>query len=336
MVNTFRINDEKLKKMLKRAFQSGHINFLLGSGASLPAISLAGGIEEKVNKLRKEGNEEEADTKMLRFLENIQRENDSIICGGKSPKKVKETLKNYDDMIEIIETILVNRESSLLPKKANIFTTNYDLFIEKSTEEYPLLRLNDGFNSFKDVKQKIVFSPNSFFDVVYNTSNAYHYKVEIPTINLIKLHGSLSWTRGGDEIIYSLAKKEKLEDLVVIFPEKDKLKHTTIDYAYYNLLRIYANELDKENVLLIVFGFSFADEHILDITKKALKNPTLKLIVFSYNAKDVKKFKDIFLKYHNVNIVEPATSKMKITESKIKFDDFNSVMRVLDDADNDD
>ena len=329
MVNTFRVNDEKLKKMLKRAFQSGHINFLLGSGASLPAISLAGGIEEEVNKLREERNEKEADNKMLRFLENIQRENDSIIRGGESPKKVKKTLKNYKDMIKIIETILVNRESNLLPKKANIFTTNYDLFIEKSTEEYPLLRLNDGFSSFENMKQKIVFLPNSFFDVIHNTGNAYRYKVEKPTINLIKLHGSLSWTREKDKIIHDVNKKTELKDFTVIFPEKGKLKHTTIDYTYYNLLRIYANELDKENVLLIVFGFSFMDEHILGITKTALNNPTLKLIIFSYNAKDVKKFKEIFSNYHNVNIVEPAALK-------IKFDDFNSVMRVLNDADNDD
>ena len=68
------------------------------------------------------------------------------------------------------------------------------------------------------------------------------------------------------------------------------------------MLRIYANELDKENTLLIVDGFSFDDEHILEITKRALKNPTLKLIVFCWD-KEPKAFEDKFSDFKNVEIV---------------------------------
>ncbi len=49
-----------------------------------------------------------------------------------------------------------------------------------------------------------------------------------------------------------------------------------MDSTYYELLRIYNNELDREGTLLVSFGFSFGDKHILDITRRALKNPTLR------------------------------------------------------------
>ena len=59
-----------------------------------------------------------------------------------------------------------------------------------------------------------------------------------------------------------------------------------MDSTYYELLRIYNNELDREGTLLVSFGFSFGDSHILGITKRALKNPTLKLVAFAFNDTD--------------------------------------------------
>ena len=50
------------------------------------------------------------------------------------------------------------------------------------------------------------------------------------------------------------------------------------------LLRLYANSLEKENSLLFILGFSFADEHIRDITLRAANsNPTLQIIVFAFD-----------------------------------------------------
>jgi hypothetical protein len=49
-------------------------------------------------------------------------------------------------------------------------------------------------------------------------------------------------------------------------------------------MRQYSNNLEKENTLLLVSGFSFADEHIADITKRAANtNPTLHIVVFAYD-----------------------------------------------------
>ena len=54
--------------------------------------------------------------------------------------------------------------------------------------------------------------------------------------------------------------------------------------TYYELLRMFSNNIDKENAVLFVFGFSFADEHIREIVNRAVKsNPTLLVVIFAFN-----------------------------------------------------
>ena len=77
--------------------------------------------------------------------------------------------------------------------------------------------------------------------------------------------------------------------LVMINPNKDKFKDTTLKVHYYELLRMFSNNIDKENAVLFVFGFSFADEHIREIVNRAVKsNPTLLVVIFAYSEGDEK------------------------------------------------
>lgn len=72
--------------------------------------------------------------------------------------------------------------------------------------------------------------------------------------------------------------------LEIINPTKEKFNTTTIQYNFYELLRMYSNELEKENSVLFVLGFSFADEHIREITKRvANSNPTLLICIFAHS-----------------------------------------------------
>ncbi len=72
--------------------------------------------------------------------------------------------------------------------------------------------------------------------------------------------------------------------LEIINPTKEKFTTTTVQYNFYELLRMYSNELEKENSILFVVGFSFADEHIREITKRvANSNPTLLICIFAYS-----------------------------------------------------
>src|ERR1700687_4623905 len=64
--------DKDVAKSLARSFQSGHVNFLIGSGASIPAIQSAGDIEQKIADLIAAGDTLEAISLMYEFLAGIQ------------------------------------------------------------------------------------------------------------------------------------------------------------------------------------------------------------------------------------------------------------------------
>lgn len=328
-------------KILQKAIQSCNINFLIGSGCSCPGIPVLGNFEQEIEKLINDKNITEADNKKKEFLkpfiENVEfLKNHSldVIFNHKidSKKKIEKydtidnysiTCKNYNDFINNISTILFKRRSNILHKQATIFTTNYDLFIEKVIESYSdSLFLNDGFYRNSSLNQMFSFSPKNFFNKVYNTGNLYKYQVEIPSINLIKLHGSLNWKANSNKIFQSLNLNEddKLEEISIILPTKEKFKTTLLNQTYYDLLRLFSNELDKENTLLIVEGFSFADEHIFELTKRALKNPTLLIIIFCRNKDKINNFEKMFSEFNNLNIIYS-------NKEYIDFQKFNSLIK---------
>ena len=85
---------------------------------------------------------------------------------------------------------------------------------------------------------------------------------------------------------------EHYKDLIIVNPTKRKFSETVIDDHFYELMRMYSNALEKENTILFAIGFSFADEHIAKITKRAAdSNPTLKIIVFAFKDDEEKTFK---------------------------------------------
>lgn len=269
--------------------------------------------------------------KKCEFIQTIQNPTNELIKNEINANNDK-VVEFYKNLLNILKNILIKRKTKLLPIQATIFTTNYDLFIEKAFESLPFssLRLNDGFGRFPSLTNKFKFSPENFFEITSSAGFLYDYKVDIPAINLIKLHGSMSWERQGEEIIYCVdptedlffysTQKEYLDQFAVVLPQKHKFQETVIDRFYYDLLRTYANQLDEKNTVLIVFGFSFEDAHIYDITKRALKNPTLKVIIFAYDEVAVDGFKEKFENYNNVDIIRPSDSEV------IDFQVFNSIL----------
>ena len=81
------------------------------------------------------------------------------------------------------------------------------------------------------------------------------------------------------------------DKLIMVNPTKHKFQETVMDMHFYELMRLYSNCLEKENSILFVTGFSFADEHISNLTMRAANsNPTLQIVIFAYNAKEVDSF----------------------------------------------
>lgn len=116
--------------------------------------------------------------------------------------------------------------------------------------------------------------------------------------------------------------------LVMINPTKAKFSETVIDYHFYELMRIYSNALERSSSLLIVAGFSFADEHIANITMRAANaNPTLQVIVFAFNEESKLETKSMLEKNgmcnNNISIISPLdfkTAAVKENPNTKEFD----------------
>lgn len=310
---------QKLNQLLQPYIQSGVLGFLLGSGASLPAIKTAGPIEAEINELLKDGKENDARAKAFAFLDGILAQHGSI--DSKEPTgEVAITLAAYTEFVATVDRVLFERKNDLIPRQANIFTTNYDLFIETAASKIATVLLNDGFLRTAGVGNEFPFAPECYFDRVYRSGAVYSRPAELPTINLIKMHGSLSWKNKEDALVYGAMLPKRLdkdtakdpakvaaylEEFFLVLPNVLKFHSAMMDRTYYDLLRIFANVMERENAVLISFGFSFQDEHILDITRRALRNPTAQLIIVAYDAASVPGYQKKFEHQRNAAILVP-------------------------------
>lgn len=122
-----------------------------------------------------------------------------------------------------------------------------------------------------------------------------------------------------------LLNKWKKHNNLIINPDKWKFNQTVMEKHYYELLRTYSYELEKKQSILIVLGFSFADEHILDVTKRALNNHELLMYIISFNKQTTKEYQNMFNGYDNVKILP--------LDHSIHVGDFNYLNYLLSGAD---
>ncbi|OWY16206.1 hypothetical protein B6V73_13570 [Thioclava sp. JM3] len=329
---------EKVARLLERYIQSAHLNFLFGSGASMPAIDLAGTVEQEIDQHLAASEHDEANKKALTFIEELEYQHGFLPAGYTEGDDTEITLQNYLHFLSSIDRILFERKNILLPRQANIFTTNYDEFFEVAASLIPSLVLNDGFNR-RIGNSGFEYAPELFFDRVYRSGTVYQHQSEIPSVNLVKVHGSISWKRQDDEKItlgepetvqLSGVQKDNPQDVrdalakrAVILPNMRKFESTLLDRVYFDLLRLYSNAMEMENALLFVFGFSFADEHILDITRRAMRNPTAKVVIFAYSQNGAADFEKKFSAHRNVLIIKPEEGQ------HIGFPELNSLFHTI-------
>ena len=130
---------------------------------------------------------------------------------------------------------------------------------------------------------------------------------------------------------------------IIVNPTKRKFAETVLDYHFYELMRLYSNALEKENSVLFVVGFSFADEHIATLTRRSAENnPTLKVIIFAYCDEEEESFKknigvDSTWVNNNIHIITPTKIKelnvdeeYKNAVSDIEHLDMNAVNKIFE------
>lgn len=213
-------------------------------------------------------------------------------------------------------------------------TENFHNSIHKYSSHYEYKSELPLFNLFKmhgSVNWKRINQneENSTYDISYD--NNLEILRNISTVDVNDSVIPINDSNGKYEELLDAAKtieekqehdvfKEKYDELVMINPTKDKFKDTTSNFYFYELLRMYANHLEKENSVLFVLGFSFADEHIREITKRVLKsNPTLLVVVFC-KKDNVTKFQEYFNSINNLICVTPED------DNHYKLDKANSFL----------
>jgi hypothetical protein len=113
--------------------------------------------------------------------------------------------------------------------------------------------------------------------------------------------------------------------LGIVNPDKTKFATTVLNETYYELIRRFANELEKENSVLFVHGFSFRDEHLRDLVLRAARtNPTLQVVIFCYSRADWSAYARLLpedeVKNGNILYVQPAEPEDPSSERSIALD----------------
>lgn len=123
---------------------------------------------------------------------------------------------------------------------------------------------------------------------------------------------------------------EAYDKLLMINPTKEKFETTTRKLTFYELLRMYSNNLEKENSVLFVFGFSFADEHIREITLRVAKaNPTLLIIIFAFNKAAKEDIEKELSGRNNVVFIYDENDKINFSLSTINENYFKKLVDEL-------
>lgn len=166
-------------------------------------------------------------------------------------------------------------------QKLNIVTTNYDTLIEDSANKEGFTVL-DGFK----FAQTPIFDASMFdWHLIKDVPNIKTQEVEYmpKVINLLKIHGSLTWERDSTEKSILRKSKGNVKNPVMVFPSSNKYAQSYQE-PYFELFAKFQELLKRNNTLLITSGFSFADNHISRMILQAIKsNGSLQVLATDYN-----------------------------------------------------
>lgn len=171
-----------------------------------------------------------------------------------------------------VKALFEKRQAGLRePRRpVHFFTTNYDTLLEDaiSLGRYPCW---DGFSG-----GAVAFREHRFGRGVPN---------EGLRAKLIKLHGSIDWIMGEDGDVWRVRNNDKYpsrKGRVFIHPQSTKYVATQKDpfAAQFSMLR----ELIGSNseLVLVVCGYSFGDEHINEELERALSLPGNKTTLIAF------------------------------------------------------
>ena len=214
--------------------------------------------------------------------------------------------KNYN---RLVKQIVQNTERESQIPTVNLYKLHGSLAWNKKSDEIVFNQVPiDSLCAIEEVAS--VFDDRNF---MYERCNATDVAEVIDRINIFGTEFESDTLNKVDNFI------DEYKKLHIINPTKKKFEETLLSNVYYDLLRMYSNELEKNNSVLFVFGFSFKDEHIYSITKRALSNPSMVMYIFVFSEAELHSFKQLFKNHHNVFFVYYVNKLIDLKE-------FNSLM----------
>jgi hypothetical protein len=252
---------------------------------------------------------------LLRGLEILAETDATVRSKSNSLKEeIKKVLKDFSTSILKGENGLITAKAKELEQTFNylvsflmsfasrtgtrdrlqVFTTNYDRFIEVGSEVAGLHLLDRFVGSLAPIFR----SSRLDVDMHYNPPGIRGEPRYLEGVaRFTKLHGSLDWVDAdrnirriglpfGVETVDPYLKApgfvgaESLQ--LMIYPNSSKDRETA-SYPYVELFRDFAAAICRPNCTLISFGYSFGDEHINRVIEDMLTIPSTHLVVISYS-----------------------------------------------------
>ncbi len=203
----YREVDQDFLSDLRKTLESTNINFLLGAGCSMPAFRTLGNLEELRVELeeKKDGLGENSDViyRLIKaeidrrfFMGSIYR-NVKYVTARKDDieEDIRQTRDAYKDFCtEAIQTV-ANRESVDKPKQVTFFTSNYDLCMDLALDKAGIPTNSAYLGRFA---RRVTLQ--TFGNRVFSNGIGLGYRTEIPSANLVKIHGCASWRNDGNEL----------------------------------------------------------------------------------------------------------------------------------------
>jgi len=265
------------------------------------AIELLKGYEitgdEKKEELKKEINDQlkkllnliiENEKKFLKKIGSNNTASNNNENVNKSDEN-KEQAINEKNLLLLLEQFLLSFSTRTATRdRLNIFTTNYDRFIEYGLDEAGILTLDRFIGKLKPIMR------------FHRIDLDYHYNppgirgepryVE-GVVRFSKLHGSIDWKFEGDGIVrMPLPFGENVQenffadpfDKIVIYPNSNKAIETAF-FPYSELFRDFSTAICRPNSVLVTYAYGFGDSHINRIILDMLTIPSTHLVIISYD-----------------------------------------------------
>jgi len=243
------------------------------------------------------GDNSEREYAGIKGKENAQKL-DSDICSAIS--KIVQKDVDMKTTPHIVFSQWLKALSSERESPVELFTTNYDLFLERAMEQCAV----PYFDGFVGAVQPF-FAPEAVEAI--NTNYDGQYFPPKGWTRLWKIHGSINWyiiksPIDNSERISRICSDYTNSTELVIFPSREKYQQSRkLPFiAFQDRLRRF---LSQGECLMIVLGYSYSDQHINDIIIQGLKsNPRLAVLSIQFEdatdiVKDIPKHNSRFTAY---------------------------------------